>query len=655
MNRISMFFALFAASFYCSAKELPIKDFATYPEFKQFKISPNGKTLAFTFEEEDQVKLAIMDAETKKVNGVIGAGKDGRGIDRFMWATNERLVLLSSKITGLHDGQSQSPKLGAVNIDGSKRYLLWDYQRSNVDIVSLLKDDPRYILINKTHWADKEGAKLHKMDIMSGKTKYIVDSPKLFGKENAYFAYVRAGLDDVPRIALEVELKDIQNDDDNVTRMHYKNSSGEWSILTFPDNKRKKVPSSTPLGFSADNNKFYFASNFDLKEDGPSGFFEFDLVTEKISLLFRHDDVDISSAVFGKNGEVIGAKYHAGYPEIFYLNNKFVSDEVNFHKSIRAAFSPQDVYISSYSESGSLATVRVFSDTNPGDFYIFDRAKNKATYIASSHPQIKPKEMSTVEPFVFVARDGLKMYGQMTIPKGKKLDKLPMVIYPHGGPYGVRDQWGWDWRAQLLANRGYLVVQLDFRGSGGYGIKFIDAGRGEWGGKMQDDLTDVTNWAIKKGYADADRVCIYGGSYGGYAAMQAVVKEPDLYKCSIPEAGIYEIRLQWDEADSFKNRRKAGERYLVRMLGKDVEKGIKERSPGYHVDKLKAALFIIHGTKDKRTPIDNAYFLEKKLKEANKPYSTYYREDGHGFRKMEYRLESSQKILDFLDKHIGSK
>ena len=158
----------------------------------------------------------------------------------------------------------------------------------------------------------------------------------------------------------------------------------------------------------------------------------------------------------------------------------------------------------------------------------------------------------------------------------------------------------------------------------------------EWGAKMQDDLTDVTLWAIKQGYANKDRICIHGISYGGYASMQAVVKEPDLYKCSIPDAGIYDITLQWDKADTFSGggNKKKKEAYFTRMLGSDWKTHINNRSPAHNVDKIKASLLLVHGKDDIRVPIENAYFLEEKLKEAGIKYKTLYKKDGHGFQKI---------------------
>lgn len=646
-------FTLAIALFLCGAaqsKTIPIEDFAKKSQFKSAKVSPDGEHIAFTYEDGSEVKLAVMNIANNKLLTTFDVG-DEREVVSFHWVNNERVLMLAGNITGWLDGADKDYRLVAGNIDGTKRVQLWDFQRSWISFISPLKDDESKVLVGKSHWSEKGGVKLHRMDVYTGQLLYNTDSPKPIGGPDARIRSIDVDLNEEPRVAVEYDPVDKDDITDNVSRLHIKDLQGNWTTLNLPV-KHGEIPVVGGIGFNLTNDKFYFVSNHDLDHEGVTGLFELDLKSRKIKFLHRHPDVDIKGGLYGANGEVIGVTYEPGYPEYFYLNDDSVAKEVAFHKSLRASFQGQDIVMTAYSDDNKLAMVRTYSDKSPGDFFLFNRENNKAKYIASSLPHIKPELMASVEPFIMTARDGLKMYGQLTIPNGVKPKDLPLVIFPHGGPYGAADRWGFDWRAQLLANRGYLVLQLNYRGSGGYGKDFEDAGAGEWGAKMQDDLTDATIWAIEKGLADKDRVCIHGISYGGYASMQAVVKEPDLYQCSIPEAGPYEIDLQWAKADSFRNNYKLGENYKKYSFGSE-EGVIKERSPVYHVDKLKAALLIVHGEEDVRVPIDNAYLLEEKLKEAGKEYDTFYREDGHGFQKVEYRIESFEKILDFLEEHIG--
>lgn len=649
----NLLITLVAALFITGAahsKIIPIEDFAKKSQFKSAKVSPDGEHIAFTYEDGSEVKLAVMNITNNKILTSFEVG-DEREVVYYHWVNNERVLMLAGNITGWLDGADKDYRLVAGNIDGTKRVQLWDFQRSGIRYISRLKDDEDKILVGKSHWTEKGGMKLHRMDVYTGQLLYNSDSPKPVGGPDAVIRSIDVDLNEVPRVAVEYDPVNVDDMTDDVSTLHVKDLQGNWTTLNLPV-KHDGIPVVGGIGFNLTNDKFYFVSNYDLDHEGVTGLFELDLKTRKIKFLHRHPDVDIGGGLYGAQGEVIGVTYEPGYPEYFYLSDDSVTKEVAFHKSLRASFQGQDIIMTAYSDDNKLAMIRTYSDKNPGDFFLFNRENNKAKYIASSMPHIKPEQMASVEPFIMTARDGLKMYGQLTIPNGVKPKDLPLIIFPHGGPYGATDNWGFDWRAQLLANRGYLVLQLNYRGSGGYGKDFVEAGSGEWGAKMQDDLTDATLWAIEKGLADKDRVCIHGISYGGYASMQAVVKEPELYQCSIPEAGPYEIDLQWAKADSFRNNRKAGENYKKYSFG--TEEGvIKERSPVYHVDKLKAALLIIHGEKDVRVPIDNAYLLEEKLKEAGKEYDTFYREDGHGFQKVEYRVESFEKILDFLEEHIG--
>lgn len=228
-----------------------------------------------------------------------------------------------------------------------------------------------------------------------------------------------------------------------------------------------------------------------------------------------------------------------------------------------------------------------------------------------------------------------------------------MVVMPHGGPHGPYDEWGYDPDVQLLASNGYAVLQVNFRGSGGYGQDFEAMGYQKWGREMQDDITDATLWAINERIADPDRICIAGASYGGYASLMAVVREPDLYQCAIPIAGVYSLPMMRKKGDYRRNRR-ASNVFLDDYLGRD-EDDLIARSPAYHVDQIKADLFFIHGTEDVRVPIDQAEFVRDQLDDAGISYEWMERDEGHGFTQLENRRDMYEAILMFLDQHIGEK
>jgi dipeptidyl aminopeptidase/acylaminoacyl peptidase len=635
---------------------IPLDVFAKKQAFTNMKISPTGKYLAFTYEDGDQVKLAIMDRESKKITASFDNGEN-RHVTNFEWLNDERVGMTVQTIMGWLDGTNSKPEWLAANADGSERFIIWRSSRGSwPTMISKLPDEPKHVLATVRNYRDKGNVKVFKINIYREDNDYLGGEPEAAAHMKPGIVGFQTDLKDDVRFAIGYDVGELEFEDiDDTLTLFYKSQDDAWKELKLKS-QRAKRPMVNFIGMSTDNNKAYFISNHDQAESDSMGLFEFDLKNQKINFIYRHPDVDIQGGITGTDGQLIGVYLEPGYPEIHYIDNDANKQEIALRKALAASFKGSNVSLTSVTDDDMKFVVYVRSDRNPGDFYLFDRANNKLAYLASTKPEVDPKLMARVEPFTYLARDGLKVYGLLTIPNNVEEKDLPLVVYPHGGPYGVGDRWGWDRRAQMMASRGYLVMQVNFRGSGGYGEDFEEAGYQEWGARMQDDITDATLWAIKTGIADADRICIHGVSYGGYASMNAVVKEPDLYKCSIPDAGVYEMALQWKKADSFKGPRGAERResYMKQCIG--GYDFVEERSPVYHVEKLKAALFIVHGAADVRVPIDNAYILEEKLKEAGKPYITMYKEEeGHGFQVVENRIELYGEILDFLDKHIGSK
>ena len=226
-----------------------------------------------------------------------------------------------------------------------------------------------------------------------------------------------------------------------------------------------------------------------------------------------------------------------------------------------------------------------------------------------------------------------------------------MVVLPHGGPHGIYDNWGYDSDAQFLASRGYGVLQVNYRGSGGRGRDFIESGYEEWGGKMQDDVADGVKWAIDSKLADANRICTYGASYGGYAALMQPIRYPGMYKCAIGYVGVYDLEVMKTEGDI--KDRASGRRYLDRVLGTDEAK-LKAWSPAQNVDKIKVPVFLVQGSVDKRVPMEQFNALKDAFKTAGTPIETMVVQgEGHGFYKPENRAELYRRMEAFLSKYIG--
>src|SRR5690606_17223537 len=237
----------------------------------------------------------------------------------------------------------------------------------------------------------------------------------------------------------------------------------------------------------------------------------------------------------------VGAWYLDGKPRLAFFDGH--SDEARMQQMLQRAFPGAWASVRSSTRDGSLRVVLVQSDVDPGSFYLFDTATANAELLVARDEQIDSTRMAPMAPIQLKARDGVALHGFMTVPPGSDGKSLPMVVMPHGGPIGIFDAWRFDADAQLLAAAGYAVLQVNFRGSGNYGRAFRQAGARQWGGTMQDDVTDATRWAIEQGHADPQRICIYGASYGAYAALMGVVREPDLYRCAIGYVGVYDLPM----------------------------------------------------------------------------------------------------------------
>jgi dipeptidyl aminopeptidase/acylaminoacyl peptidase len=257
-----------------------------------------------------------------------------------------------------------------------------------------------------------------------------------------------------------------------------------------------------------------------------------------------------------------------------------------------------------------------------------------------------------MQPIRFDARDGLKIRGYVTVPKDYVAgEKLPLIVNPHGGPFGVRDYWGYNPEHQFFASRGYAVVQVNYRGSGGYGRDFEQAGYGEWGRKMQHDLSDAVHYLVEEGIADPDRVCIYGGSYGGYATMAGMTFTPELYRCGINYVGVTDVPLLFS---SMPRHWEPLKELMKVQIGdpKDAE-FMDSISPLAHVDKIDDPILIVHGRRDPRVVIDHAEKLRRQMKRLEREFEWLVKNnEGHGFRKEENRLELYKTMEDFLAQHL---
>ncbi len=614
---VSLVFGVDAA-----AQQVPIQDFFKNAEFTAISLSPDGKHIAVTVPQDDRTVLAVLRVADKGIVGKWDFGA-GRHFRQVLWANDDRLLFSISFKTGRYDFESPSGDMYASNIDGTKRIDIPN--GATYRIVSLTPEDPQTILVERSI----QSAYLSKLNVYTGRVSTVASAPVENGQFLVDHSYS-------PRFVYGE-----MNDGRNVT---YRHDGEEWVLL---HQSERNGATYRPLGFAADNQHVYMA-----KGDGgkPEAIVLLDMHTREEVQLSSNGTVSPSDLVWSSDRKtLLGVMYEDGIPYWDWVAPEH--PEARAYAGLVKAFAGKAVSFLRPAGDGRLLAMRVYSDKQPPEAFLFDRETGKATYLAGSMDWIKPEQMSPMQPISFKARDGLQLYGFLTIPAGSDGKNLPMVVNPHGGPHGPRDEWGFNPEVQLLANRGYAVLQVNFRGSGGYGNAFEGLGYRKWGTAMQDDLTDAVRWAVAQGHADPDRVCIYGASYGGYAALMSAVREPDLYRCTVGYVGVYSLDAQ-NDAD-FASQ-KSGRSYLKDVYPQSKSERM-EQSPAYGVDKLKIPVMLVHGEKDVRVPIKNLHFLISQMAAVGKTPDVVIIEpkEAHGFRDLQNNVNLYTKMLAFFDKYIG--
>lgn len=652
MIRTIVFLFLFTSLFAKSA-EIPVANFAKHGDYLDMELSPDGEHIAARVRIKGRVFLVILDTESMKVVGGVQP-KSSDELHSATWINNERIVYQFREAVYYSDSPIATGELFATNIDGSKSGMLYGYRAgeselgsriakrksttATPEIISTLSNDERQILIVEHPWTLK-GREWHdtrlknpvisKLNIYSGIKRKVETLPfpgaEPFANENGQVRFVRW-----------------TNENFETEFAYRKNKDSDWISL---DNKQ--VKNHVPVGVNKSGEYVYFSGS--VGEAKFNTIFELNLESGAYTQIFSDLKADIESFTWDPELDkpVIGFTYP---DKVAYTYAKGSSKSAKLHKQLVKAFPGQQVSITSQSEG--LALVHVTSDVNPGEYYLFNTIKNNASFLWANRSWLDPAEMASTQPVKFIADDGLQINGYMTLPTQlAENEKAPMVIMIHGGPHYVRDYWSFNGDVQLFASRGYAVLQINYRGSDGYGDTFQEAGYLQWGGKMIKDIIDGTQHAINTFPIDENRMCLYGASYGGYAALMAAVRAPDTYKCTIGYVGIYDLNYAYTESNIMESM--GGEAFLNKAIGINKQQ-LNEYSPVNHVNKIKANVMLIHGQKDSRVPVINAEVMLKRLQSAGKkvPYLNFSN-SAHGVYDEEGRGILYHAVLEFLDKNIG--
>lgn len=623
-------------------------DFIRHDLVDEVQISPSGEYVAATVRLPDRTALAVIRlSDMHRVSLLHHAS--GTHIMDFSWVTPTRLLYSLGERSGELVKPVNFGELLGANIDGTDSTLLigaragdGETLRSMVrqrqaepiiaEFIDTLPGEPNSVLISTAKYigSDSPYTQVEKMNIFTGARVNVAKVPIT----RAQFMVDHAR---VVRFGLGAGI-------DNMTKLYYR--SGEkanWQLLNDQAVSHRAVDA---LGFSADNRIAYLRSD---EESGPDTIYAFDTQTGEKKVALRDDDSDPYAVLYSPfDQSPYGVLYMDGLPRVEYFDAE--SAAARLHRSLQASFPGQIVIPEKLSQDHSKGLISVSSDHDPGSIYLFDYTNKKASFLMARNEALNLERMADVAPISFKARDGQMLHGYLTVPKGVSRKNLPLIVNPHGGPMGERDAWGFNAETQLLASRGYAVLQVNFRGSGNHGAAFERAGYRQWGGLMQDDVTDGTRWAITEGIADPHRICIYGASYGAYAALMGAAKEPDLYRCAAGHVGVYDLNTMYakDKATA-----SWGRDLLDRILGHEHLDAV---SPNQLAARIKIPVFLTAGRADERAPPVHTEKMRDALTKLGKPVEAkIYAGEGHGFYLIEDQLDFYTRLLAFLDHNLGTR
>ncbi|MEL7451245.1 MAG: prolyl oligopeptidase family serine peptidase [Pseudomonadota bacterium] len=653
MLRKITFLLVFLIAAALGAEPLPIEHFVKDSDYLDVALSPSGKHLAARVGIEGRVVMVVLDRETNEIVGRVAPG-EGSAVHSVEWINDKRLLFSYSADTIDLDAAVPTGELFGVDFNGKRLELLAGFRASDAKtgtrlrkkdsdkasfyLVNTLEGDEKHVLIISHPWSLEGNTwydnrnkfpTISRMNVYNGRQKPVETLP--FRNATAYST--NDG---------KVRFVTYENEDSTFSAAFRENEDAEWQPLkdVFDLGREMLVVGLNKAGDAAFLRGAY-------GDEGYQTIYRLDFATRSVEPVFTDLDADIIDWVAdAATGEIAAGKSVRGKPRYHYAADD--SEMQYTHKKLAKAFVEQEMDILSWTQDGTEFVVRVSSDTNPGSYYLFNDETNKADFFWANLSWIDPRQMRPMLIDEVETPDGFSLPVRLTLPEGP--GPAPLVVHPHGGPHGVADLWTFDRQVQFLANRGYAVLQVNFRGSGHFGSRFRQAGYREWGGKMIDDIALATKWAMERPDIDGDRVCAYGASYGAYATYMLAAREPELLKCAAGYVGVYDLSAFMTTGDIPASW--GGKGYLERVLGTD-ESVLEAYSPVNHAGQIQANTLLVHGDRDIRAPIAHAKAMRKALEAAgNAPVWIELGLSGHGAGSLKNRLKLYEGLVGFLDANL---
>lgn len=595
------------------------------PEKVLPRISPDGTMMAYLAPVNDVLNVWVKTIGQDDDRAIT---KDtDRGIRRFFWAQDNKQIMYLQDVGG-----NENWRLYGVTLETEEIRDLTPYEGVQVRILEHNKHFPNDMLIEM----NKENPQLHdvyNLNLETGDLKLVARNPgNIIGWKADPEFKVRCAMG--------------MKSDGGMDLMIRETEKSSWkTLLTWgPEDSM----SSGPAGFTKDGQYMYCT---DSRNANASRLVKIDLAKgELMDVIAEDPQYDVSGVMIHPDTyEVQAVAFTKARDEWIVLDESIKAD----FEAI-ANLDKGDYFIYDRDNADDTWLVGFTKDDGPVPFYAYDRGTKQGTFLFDHRPDLNDYTLAAMEPISFPSRDEMTIHGYITYPIGKEKKNLPMVLNVHGGPW-YRDTWGYNPEAQWLANRGYVCLQVNFRGSTGYGKDFLNAGNKEWGGKMHHDLVDGVNWAINQGIADPKKIAIYGGSYGGYAALVGATFTPDLFTCSVDIVGPSNLITWMENIPPYWIPFKP---IIIDRVGDPEREAdfLKSRSPLFKVDQIRIPMLIAQGANDPRVPQAESDQVVQAMKDKGLEVEyMVFEDEGHGFAKPENRLEFYAAAEKFLAKHLGGR
>jgi dipeptidyl aminopeptidase/acylaminoacyl peptidase len=605
-----------------SPKIIPVRDFFKNPDKAYFQISPDGNYISFTQPYESRMNVFVQKRGSDEIKRVTSI--TDRDISEYFWKGNDRVLYMKDF------GGDENFHLFSVDKNGVGEKDLTPFEGTKVHLVDDLEDHDTDVLIGM-NIRNKEIFDVYRLNTITGETTMVAENPgNIMGWQTDHDGKIR-----------------IATTTDGVNTSILYRATEQDSFKTIMTTNFKE--SFSPLFFTFDNQNIYAASNLGRDK---SVIVKYDIANNKeLEVLFSDPDYDVEGLAYSRKRKVLTEINYTTWKPVRKYLDKETEDT---YKKLEKRFPGYEVYLTFHNKNEDVYICRIYNDRTMGSYYLYEKNGDKLTKLADRNPWLKESDMAEMKPISYKTRDGLTIHGYLTIPKGMTPKNLPVVVNPHGGPW-YRDTWTFNPEVQFLANRGYAVFQMNFRGSTGYGKAFWEASFKQWGKTMQDDITDGVNWLIKEGIADPKRIAIYGGSYGGYATLAGVTFTPNLYACAVDYVGVSNLFTFLKTIPPYW---KPMLDMMYEMVG-DPQKDsalLVSSSPVFHVDKIKVPLMVAQGAKDPRVNIDESNQIVNALRQRGVQVEYLVKEnEGHGFANEENRFDFYEAMEKFLAKHLSVK